>query len=61
MSDPVVAMKARLVRCGLGPAHLAAYWDPERGKVNPLDELETQQEVRRLIQELWDGKWSTNG
>lgn len=52
LSNPV-GIRAAMARRGLAPGHTHAYDDPDRGWVNPLDDRETQGDVRALLAELW--------
>lgn len=58
MSELVVPLetKAYMARNGLLPQQLAPYWDPERGRCDPLDDPEVRAALRSLMARLYNAR-----
>lgn len=55
MAEMVVPLhiKAEMARKGIAPMQLQGYEDPERGWVDPMDDMDTKAAIRHLLSEIW--------
>lgn len=52
----LVRVQARLARSGIAPVQLQRWECPDTERmVDPMNEHETQVELRRLVADLWNG------
>lgn len=52
----LVRVRARLARSGIAPTQLDRWWCPDTERtLDPMDDPETQQEIRLLLRDLWNG------
>lgn len=52
----LVRVRARLARSGIAPVQLQRWECPDTERmVDPMNEHETQVELRRLVADLWNG------
>lgn len=52
----LVRVRARLARSGIAPVQLQRWECPDTERmIDPMNEHETQVEIRRLLVDLWNG------